>query len=120
MPVAPVAGRARDSGGASPPHSRRAQQSVRLAAVAIVSIATSVTLFAVAYAIGGADATADNWVGVSVVLLLFGGLFASLAAFVSAVLALARRERWALLWLPLSVLPAVLAFIVLGEAFWWE
>jgi hypothetical protein len=120
MPVAPVSDHAPDSDGAAPAHSDRACEAVRLAAIAIVAIATSIVLFAVAYAIGGADATADNWVGVSVVVLLLGGVLASLAAFALAVVALIECERWALLWLPLSVLPALLVFLVLGEAFWWE
>jgi hypothetical protein len=30
------------------------------------------------------------------------------------------HEPWTLLWLPLSVFPALAAFLVLGEAFWWE
>jgi len=51
---------------------------------------------------------------------LLGGLLASLAAFALAVVAQVKHERWALLWLPLSVFPALLAFLVLGEAFWWE
>jgi hypothetical protein len=51
---------------------------------------------------------------------LLGGLLASLAAFALAVVAKVKHERWALLWLPLSVLPALLAFVVLGEALWWE
>src|SRR3970282_1951542 len=51
---------------------------------------------------------------------LFGGLLASLAAFALAVVAKVKHEQWALLWLPLSVFPALLAFLLLGEAFWWE
>ena len=118
--VAPVPGHAPASDGPAPPHSGRAREAVRLAAAAAVAIATSLALFAVAYAIGGSEATADNWVGVIVVVLLLGGLLASLAAFGLAVVAMVERERWALLWLPLSVFPALLAFLVLGEAFWWE
>ena len=75
---------------------------------------------AIAYAIGGADAIEDNWVGLLAMIALLGGLLASLAAFALAVVATVRHERWALLWLPLSVLPGLLAFLVLGEAFWWE
>jgi len=62
----------------------------------------------------------DNWVGLLATVSLLGGLPASLAAFVLAVVAKVKHERWALLWLPLSVFPALLAFLVLGEAFWWE
>jgi hypothetical protein len=28
--------------------------------------------------------------------------------------------RWVLPWLPLSLFPALFAFVVLGELFWWE
>jgi hypothetical protein len=37
-----------------------------------------------------------------------------------AIVAAVRRERWALLWVPLCVFPAIVLFISLGEAFWWE
>jgi hypothetical protein len=77
-------------------------------------------IFAVAYAIGGSGATEDNWVGFLGAVSLLGGLLASLAAFALAVVAKVKHERWALLWLPLSVFPALLAFLLLGEAFWWE
>jgi hypothetical protein len=74
----------------------------------------------VAYAIGGWDAIEDTWVGFLGVVSLLGGLLASLAAFALAVVAKVKHERWSLLWLPLSVFPALFAFLVLGEAFWWE
>lgn len=38
-----------------------------------------------------------------------GGVMLSLAAFTLAVVAKARRERWALLWLPLLLFPALIA-----------
>jgi hypothetical protein len=101
-------------------HSRIALWALRLAAAATVAIATSLAIFAVAYAIGGSGATEDNWVGFLSMVLLFGGLPASLAAFALAVVAKAKHERWALLWLPLTVFPTLVAFLVLGEAFWWE
>jgi hypothetical protein len=91
-----------------------------LAAAVAVAIATSFAIVALAYVIGGSGATEDNWVGFLVMVLLLSGLVASLAAFALAVAAKLKRERWSLLWLPLSVFPAVLAFLVLGEAFRWE
>lgn len=51
---------------------------------------------------------------------LIGGLLASLTAFALAVVAKVKHERWTLLWFPLSVFPALFAFVVLGEVFWWE
>lgn len=120
MTVAPVPGRARHSVGPAPAHNRLVRWAVGLAAAVAVAIATSFVIFAVAYAIGGSGATEDNWVGFLVAVSLLGGLLASLAAFALAVVAKVKHERWALLWLPLSVFPALLAFLALGEAFWWE
>jgi len=120
MTVAPVPGHAPISGGPAPAHSRLVRWAVGLAAAVAVAIATSLVIFALAYAIGGSGATEDNWVGFLVGVSLLGGLLASLAAFALAVVAKVKHERWALLWLPLSVFPALLAFLVLGEAFWWE
>src|SRR3972149_11316406 len=114
MPVAPL------SVGPAPAHSGLARWAVGLAGAVVVAIAASFAIFAVALAIGGSRATADNWVGFLGMVSLLGGLLASLAAFALAVVAKVKHERWALLWLPLSVFPALLAFLLLGEAFWWE
>ncbi len=112
-----------------PPHSRfstgssnsqLAWRAYGLAAAALVAIVAALTLFGVSTAIGGSNATSDNWVGVLVEIALFGGLLASLAGFVLAAAAKVKHEPWLTLWLPLSVFPAVLAFLLLGEAFWWE
>ena len=101
-------------------HSRLTRWAVGLAAAVAVAIAASFATFAVAYAIGGSDATEDNWIGLLLMVSLLGGLLASFAAFALAVVAEVKHERWALLWFPLSVFPALLAFLVLGEALWWE
>ena len=115
--VSPVPGRTPTSVAQAHAHGLAGQSALLQPAQ---SCATSCTMFAFAYAIGGSDATADNWVGFLVVCLLLAGVMAALAAFVLASAAIVRRERWALLWLPVSVFPAVFAFMVLGEAFWWE
>jgi uncharacterized membrane protein HdeD (DUF308 family) len=86
----------------------------------VVVILVSAVIFAVAYAVGGPGATEDNWVGFLGVVSLLGGLVASLAAFALALAAKIKHEQWALLWLPLLLFPALLAFVVLGELFWWE
>ena len=92
-----------------------------MSAASVVAIATSITTFAIAYAVGGASATEDNWVGYLVASMALGpGLLGSLAAFVLAIVVKVKHERWTLLWLPLCAFPAFLAFLVLGEAFWWE
>jgi hypothetical protein len=38
-----------------------------------------------------------------------GGMLVSLAAFAVAVVAKVKKERWALLWLPLLLFPALVA-----------
>ena len=81
---------------------------------------TAFAVYGVAYVVGGSGAIEDKWVAMLVVTAFFGGFLASAIAFVLAVAVKARHERWPLLWLPLSVFPALLAFLVLGEAFWWE
>ena len=75
---------------------------------------------AIAYAIGEEGAVEDTTLGVVLTLIMAAGVLGSLAAFVMAIVAAVKRERWALLWLPLSVLPAIVLFVSLGEAFWWE
>ena len=120
MTVAPVPGDGPTSVGPAHAHSRLAGWAAGLAGAVVVAIAASFVIFAVAYAIGGSGATEDNWVGLLAEVSLLGGLLASLAACALAVVAKVKRERWALLWLPLSVFPALLAFLLLGEAFWWE
>jgi hypothetical protein len=101
-------------------HTRLARWGVGIAAAVAIAILVSAAIFAVAYAVGGSGATEDNWVGLLVAVSLLGGLVASLAAFALALAAKIKHEQWALLWLPLLLFPAVLAFLVLGELFWWE
>ena len=120
MTVDPVPGRAPMSVGPAHANSRLALWAVGLAAAVAVVIAMSSAVFAVAYATGGSGVTEDNWVGFLGAVSLLGGLLASLAAFALAVVARVKHERWTLLWFPLSVFPAMFAFVVLGEVFWLE
>lgn len=120
MAVNPVPGRAPISAPPAHAPTRLAGWAVRLAAAVVVAIAVSYAILAVAYAVGGSRATEDNWVGFLAAVSLLGGLLASLAAFALAVVAKLKHEWWALLWLPLSVFPALLAVVVLAEAFWLE
>jgi hypothetical protein len=101
-------------------HSRLAWWGVVLAALVAVALATSFAILGVAYAIGGSGATEDNWVGYLVGISLLGGLPTSLAALALALVAKVKHERWSLLWFPLSLFPALAAFLILGEAFLWE
>ncbi|HEY0904893.1 MAG TPA: hypothetical protein VGE14_13485 [Marmoricola sp.] len=95
----------------------RARSLVLLALVVLVSGAV---LFAGAWLIGGEDAVSDNWVGVTVVVALYVGLFGSFAAMVMAVFAGLRHDRWSRLWIPLVTFPAVVAIVALLEALVFE
>ena len=120
MTVEPVLGHVPVSTGSADAHSRVARWAVGLLAVFAVAVVATIMTLAVGYAIGGQSAIEDNWVAVLGLAMAFVGLLASLAAFVLAIVAKIRRERWTLLWAPLCAFPAFVAFLVLGEAFWWE
>jgi hypothetical protein len=116
--VAPVAAPA--SVGSGRPHSRVAEWAVKLASVCGAAFAASAAAVALAYAVGDESAVEDTWLGALLVIVPSVGVLGSLAAFVLAVVAKARHEYWAWLWLPLGVFPGLIVFVVLGEAFWWE
>jgi hypothetical protein len=120
MTVDPVSSRASVPAGHDRAHTRLARWAVGMAVAVAITILVSATIFAVAYAVGGPGATEDNWVGFLGAASLLGGLAASLAAFALALTAKIKHEQWALLWPPLLLFPALLAFLVLGELFWWE
>lgn len=115
-----VSDRTGGSAGSERTSRRLALWGVGLAAVVAVLIVFSAVIFAVAYARGGSDAISDNWVGFLGAVAILGGLPTSLTAFALAIAARVRHQQWAWLWLPLSVFPALFAFVVLGEVFWWE
>jgi hypothetical protein len=120
MTASPVQGRVPTSVDGTSVHGRLARWGVGVGGTAAGMTASALAIFALASAIGGSGATDDNWVGYLVGVLLAGGLVGSLVAFATAISALVKHERWALLWLPLLLFPAILAFLALGEAFWWE
>jgi hypothetical protein len=120
MTGAPVLGHVPASTASTDAHWRPARWAVELSAVFVVAGVATITTFAVGYAVGGQSAIEDNWVAVLGSTVAFVGLLASLAAFVLAIVAKIRREHWTLLWAPLCIFPASVAFLVLGEAFWWE
>ena len=101
-------------------HTRLARSAVAIASVVAVAIVVSVAVFAAAYAVGGWAAIQDTGVGFIGAVSLLGGLVASLLAFVLAVTAVVKGDRWGLLWLPKLLFPAIAVFLVLGELFWWE
>jgi uncharacterized membrane protein len=116
MTVAPVPA----LGGSGKPHGRLARWAVQLSAVSGVAFVAAVAVVVIAYAIGEEGAVEDTTLGVVLFLIPAAAVLGSLAAFVMAIVAAVKRERWALLWLPLSVLPAIIVFVSLGEAFLWE
>ena len=99
-------------------HAHLARRAVALAALGAIAFAAAVAGIAIPYAVGGEDAVEDVALGVALTMIMTAGVLASLAGFVIAIVAAVRR--WALLWLPLLVFPAIVLFLVLGEAFWWE
>lgn len=98
----------------------RARQAVGLAALGAAAVAFALAFFGVASAIGGDDAVSDNWAAVLVGVSGIGGFLASFAAFVVALVAKAKGEQGRRLLLPLALFPVLLAFVLLGEALWWE
>ena len=96
------------------PHGLLARWAVALSAV--FGVAIGVTL--IGLTVGG-DSFMDNnlWFSVTATLV---GVVAAIAACVTAIVAMIRGERWSPLWVPLCAFPALVVFLVFGEAFWWE
>lgn len=101
-------------------HSGLARWAVRTAAAVAVGVGASYTIFAVAYATGGDSAISDTWVGNLAGIALIGGLAVAFAAFLLAVVAKLRHERWRWLWLPLALFPGLATAVLLAELFWME
>lgn len=99
---------------------RLGRWAVWLAAAAVGLAALAIGIYGVGYAVGGEHAVSDNWVAMLSAGSYFGAVGTSLAAFALGVTAKAKHDHSPLLWLPLLVLPALVSFVVLGEAFWWE
>jgi hypothetical protein len=64
--------------------------------------------------------TEENPLAMLLLWILLLATLGSLTAFGMALAARSGHERWAWLWLPLSLFPGILVFFVLGEAFLWE
>lgn len=120
MNASPFPGNAPINSGPASTPGRAGALAVMLAIAVVAVVAVSYGIFGIALALGGWDAVEDNWVGFLGVFALLGGLLGSLVAFALAVVAKARHQAAARLWLPLVLFPALLSFVVLGEAFWWE
>lgn len=120
MTVGPVSGQTPISAGSAHVHTRLARWAVGLAEAATVILVVGFGVLGVAYVVGGSSATEDNWVGALAAASLYGGLVASLTGLALAVVAKVKHESWSLLWLPLSLFPALAVLAVIVEAFWME
>ncbi|HEX6246942.1 MAG TPA: hypothetical protein VFZ64_03650 [Nocardioidaceae bacterium] len=94
-----------------------ARWAVRLAGGVVAVVGGAYTILGVAYAVNGDAGISDNWVGMLGAVALLGGLAVSFLAFLMALTLRIRHERHRLLWLPLTVFPALLASTVLFEVF---
>lgn len=106
--------------GLTQSHERLGAWSVTLAALVAVVVSVAYAIFGVVFLVSGEDAVSDTWVGYLAGIALIAGLVVSLAAFAMAVVVKVRHESRRLLWLPLTVFPALLAAVVLVELFWME
>jgi hypothetical protein len=97
-----------------------ARWAVRLAGAVVVVLVISYATLGIAYATGGSDAVEDTWVGYLAGVSLIGGLGLAFVAFILALLGRATRQRWPLLWLPLSLFPALVTIVAVAEVFWLE
>lgn len=120
MTATPVPGHVPVPTGHDLPPGRLARWAVGLSAAFGVASAASIAVVGIAYAVGVESAIEDTMLGLLLEYTALTGFVGSFAAFLAAIVAKLRHERWALLLLPLCVFPALLAFLVLGEAFWWE
>lgn len=103
------------SAGRTTERGRLAVWAVGLAVVAAVMFAIGLTVLGIV----GFDANDEDFGNGQAVVVsagLFGGMVVSVAAFVTAVVAKVRHERWALLWLPLLLDPA----LIVSFPFWFE
>ena len=86
----------------------------------VAAMVVAYSIFGVTGWVNGEDAVSDNWVGWLAGSVLLASLVLSLAAFAIAVLAMARRERPHLLWVPLWVFPVLAGTVAIIEMFWME
>ena len=114
MTVAPTPERtpARRANGGR--HGSLGRWAVALSAVSGIALA----LIAVGLGVGGDGFMDDNlWFSGTAVAV---GFTAAAGACVVAIVAIANGERGRRLWVAICAFPALLVFLLLGEAFWWE
>lgn len=120
MTSAPLPRRVSGSPVSGRPHGRLPRWAVGLSLVCGAAFVVSFATVAIVYAVGAESAVEDTWLGALLPVTALVGVLGSMAAFVLAIVATVRHERWTMLRLPLGLLPAVILFLVLGEALWWE
>lgn len=111
-----------DSTSAGPARVRTnaANWAIRIAWAVVTILAVAYAIFGVTWAVGGEDAVSDTFVGYLAGFALVGGILASLVAFAIAMIARAKHQRPALLWLPIALFPALVLLVILVEALWIE
>ena len=120
MTASPLPGPTNPTAGPRHASAGLGRAAVVVAAVAAAVLVLSYTIFFVALAVGGDAAISDTFVGYQAGVALLGGLAASLVAFLMGIVAKLRHEARRFLWLPLALVPVLLALVVLVEVFWME
>ena len=95
--------------------SPQARWAVALAAV----VAAGIPALAANYVVRGTGVADGAWATFVLGCALVAALAISLTAFTLSVTARLRHERGLLLWLPLTVFPALVVFVGIGENVWW-
>lgn len=93
---------------------RLARWAVLLAAGVVVAITVSYLAYGAVWATAGVNAVTETAVEEQTYAVYLGGLSASVVAFALAIVSRSREHSWKGLWLPLSVLPALAALLVLA------
>ena len=120
MTVARGSGDVRAPIGDGRPPRRLARWAVGSSVVFGAVSAVSAAAVAIAHAVGAESAVEDTQLAWLLGLMALTGFVGSFAAFLAAIVAKVKHESSMAVWLPLCLFPALLAFVVLGEAFWWE
>ncbi len=108
------------SAGPAPGPTGLTRWAIRLAVVVAAVLAVAYSVFGLTWAFGGEDAVSDTFVGYLAGYSLVGGMAVALVAFVMAVVARAKHQRSALLWLPTALFPALIVIVTLIEIVWME
>lgn len=96
------------------------RSAVRLAVVTVGVLVAAYVVVGAALAAGGQDAISDTWVGYLGGFALLGALGASAVAFAMALATRVRHRPVSGLWLPLTLLPALVLVVGAVELLWME